>query len=125
VLGAVRHRDLARLDAIAEVCLPPLSLLVGVLALALGLAAALRWQPGIVGASVLVGVLGFHLVVGMALARLAPRAYLSILYAPLYVLWKIGVYLRAAVQRGAMPWMRTVRVAAAPSERDGPMENTR
>jgi cellulose synthase/poly-beta-1,6-N-acetylglucosamine synthase-like glycosyltransferase len=118
--GARRERDLAQLDAIAEVCLPPLSVLAGALALVSALALALRWTPGLVIAAVLVGVLALHGVAGMALARLTPRAYLSLAYAPIYVLWKIGVYLRAAAQKGATVWVRTPRVAAAPAEPSTP-----
>jgi cellulose synthase/poly-beta-1,6-N-acetylglucosamine synthase-like glycosyltransferase len=114
--GAWRMRDLAHLDAIAEVCLPPLSVLAGALALVLGLALVLRWAPGIAIAAGLVGLLALHGLAGVSLARLTPRAYLALAYAPLYALWKIGVYLRAAVQRGATIWVRTPRVAAAPAD---------
>jgi cellulose synthase/poly-beta-1,6-N-acetylglucosamine synthase-like glycosyltransferase len=114
--GAWRKRDLAQLDAIAEVCLPPLSVLAGALVLVLALALALRWGPGLVIAAGLVGLLALHGLAGVALARLTPRAYLSLAYAPVYILWKIGVYLRAAVQRGAAVWVRTPRVAAAAAD---------
>jgi 1,2-diacylglycerol 3-beta-glucosyltransferase len=114
--AAFRERDLARLDAIAEVCLPPLSVLVGALALVVVLALALGWAPGLAVAAALVCLLALHGVAGMALARLTPRAYLSLAFAPAYMLWKIGVYLRAAVQRGAALWVRTPRVATAPAD---------
>lgn len=111
VRGALRQRDLARLDAIVEVCLPPISLLAGLLALVTISALALRWLPGIEGALALVALFALHAVAGMALAGLAPRAYLSLLYAPWYVLWKIGVYAGAAVRRGEARWVRTDRAA--------------
>jgi cellulose synthase/poly-beta-1,6-N-acetylglucosamine synthase-like glycosyltransferase len=114
--GGLRERDLTRLDAIAEVCLPPLSVLAGALALVVALALALRWAPGLIIAAGLAGLLALHGLTGMALARLTPRAYLSLAYAPVYILWKIGVYLRAAIQRGAAGWVRTPRVAAAPAD---------
>jgi 1,2-diacylglycerol 3-beta-glucosyltransferase len=118
--AALRERDPARLDAIAEVCLPPLSVLVGALALVIVLALALGWAPGLAIAAALAGLLALHGLAGMALAHLTPRAYLSLAYAPVYVVWKIGVYLRAAVQRGASLWVRTPRVAAAPGESSVP-----
>ena len=112
--GAWRHRDLARLDAIADVCLPPISALVGLLALVVLGAAALRWGPGLVVASGLVAVFALHGAAGMGLARLSWRAYGALLYAPWYVLWKIGIYCAAALRRGDGAWVRTSRSAAPP-----------
>jgi hypothetical protein len=106
---------MARLDAIAEVCLPPLSVLAGVLAVVIALALALGWAPGVVGAALLTGLLALHGLTGLALARLTPRAWLALAYAPIYILWKIGIYLRAAVRKGAAAWVRTPRVAAVPA----------
>jgi len=107
--GAVRHHDLARLDAIAEVCLPPISLLVGLLVLVVAAALALRWEPGLVLAGALVLAFILHCLAGMGLARLSWRAYGSLVYAPWYVLWKIGVYCGAALRRGEGAWVRTSR----------------
>lgn len=119
VRGAIEHRDLARLDAIVEVCLPPISLLAGLLAaVAIG-AVALWWAPGMIGAGLLILAFALHVVAGMALARLAPRAYLALACAPWYVLWKIGIYVAAAVRRGSDRWVRTSRVAAPSGGADG------
>lgn len=109
--GALRHGDLARLDAIVEVCLPPISLLAGLLALLAACALALGWLPGVWGALALLALFALHVAAGLALARLSPRAYLSLLYAPWYILWKIGVYAGAAVRRGEARWVRTDRAA--------------
>jgi 1,2-diacylglycerol 3-beta-glucosyltransferase len=94
--------------------------LAGALALVSVLALALRWSPGLAIAAALVACLALHGIAGMALAHLTPRAYLSLAYAPVYMLWKIGVYLRAAVRKGAAVWVRTPRVAAAPAEPSTP-----
>ena len=117
--NALRHRDLASLDAVFEVCLPPISLLVGGLALAVAGAVTLRWEPGLIAAGMLVAAFMLHGFAGMRLARLSPRAYLALLYVPWYVLWKIGIYARAAVSRGTGPWVRTSRVATLPSGSSG------
>lgn len=109
--GALRHGDLARLDAIIEVCIPPLSMLVGMLALVVMGAVGLRWEPGLLAAGLLVLALALHGMVGMALARLSLRAYGSLAYAPWYVLWKIGIYVVAALRRAEGPWVRTSRAS--------------
>jgi cellulose synthase/poly-beta-1,6-N-acetylglucosamine synthase-like glycosyltransferase len=114
-LGALRRGDLARLDAIAEVCLPPLSTLIGLLALTGLLALALRWEPGLIGAAVLVAAFALHGVVGLLLANLSPRAYWSLTFAPWYIVWKMAIYGRAAVRRGDSPWVRTPRARTVPS----------
>ena len=109
LLGTLRHADLARLDAAMEVALPPLSLMVGlVVASALG-AALLGSAAGLWLATAMVAALALHLLAGALLARLTPRAYLSLLYAPGYILWKCWVYLLAIVRPGSGRWVRTER----------------
>jgi cellulose synthase/poly-beta-1,6-N-acetylglucosamine synthase-like glycosyltransferase len=111
VRGALRHADLARLDAIVEVCLPPISLLAGLLAVVTVSALALPWLPGKAVALALVALFALHVLIGLVLANLPPRAYLSLLYAPWYIVWKIGLYVGAAIQRGEARWVRTDRAA--------------
>jgi 1,2-diacylglycerol 3-beta-glucosyltransferase len=112
VRASIRRRDLASLDAIAEVCLPPISLLAGVLVPVLAAAIFLRWTPGLVVVGLLLLAFLLHGAAGMALARLSPRAYLSLLYAPWYIVWKIGIYAGSALRRGDGPWVRTSRAPA-------------
>ena len=50
-----------------------------------------------------------HLVAGMLLARLSMRAYLSLLVAPVYIVWKCWVYFVALLGRGGGGWIRTGR----------------
>jgi cellulose synthase/poly-beta-1,6-N-acetylglucosamine synthase-like glycosyltransferase len=109
--GAWRHHDLARLDAIAEVCLPPISVLVGLLVVVVSGAVALHWGPGLLAAGGLMAVFALHGMAGMGLARLSWRAYGSLLYAPWYVLWKIGIYCHATWARGTGAWVRTSRLS--------------
>lgn len=107
--GFLRDGDLARIDAALEVMLPPLSLMLGAVLLALLAAIALRSTSGGVLGILLLLLLSIHIVTGAALARLTPRAYLSLLRAPLYVVWKCWVYLVALVERTSKPWVRTER----------------
>lgn len=108
--GIFRRGAAARLDALIEVALPPLSLMVGLILLC-SLGAALLPSPltlGLVAAMTL--ALGLHVLVGASLARLSARAYLSLWRAPLYIVWKCWVYTAALVGRGASGWVRTERV---------------
>ena len=108
--GLPRSRDLARLDALLEIVTPPLSLLVGLTVISALCAALLRSPVALALAGVMVLALALHVVVGAALARLSPRAYLSLLRAPLYIAWKCWVYTVALVGRGTTGWVRTERI---------------
>ncbi|HEY7782703.1 MAG TPA: glycosyltransferase family 2 protein [Ktedonobacterales bacterium] len=116
--GALRRGDLAQLDAIAEVCLPPLSMLIGALVATGVLALALRWEPGLIGAGALAAGLAVHGVVGLVLADLSPRAYWSLTYAPWYIVWKIAIYGWSLPRRGDAPWVRTPRARTLPTASD-------
>jgi cellulose synthase/poly-beta-1,6-N-acetylglucosamine synthase-like glycosyltransferase len=110
--GFVRTGDLARLDAALELALPPLSMVVGAVACCCAFAAVLRWWPGLVLALALALALGVHVLVGAALARLSAREYLSLLRAPVYIVWKCWVYALVLLRRGSGSWIRTQRAGA-------------
>ena len=108
--AAIGRRDASSAAALFELALPPLSLLVSlelsltVLAMAFASQAALA-----VASSALVGLL-VYVVVGFALSGLRPRAYLALLHAPGYVLWKVALYAREALRRAEpRQWSRTSR----------------
>jgi hypothetical protein len=84
---------------------------VGLLVVVAVGAVAVHWLPTTAGALALLALFALHAITGMALARLSPRAYLSLLYAPWYIVWKIGVYAGAALRRGEARWVRTDRAA--------------
>ena len=50
-----------------------------------------------------------YLLTGMWVARMPPRAVLSLLRAPFYIVWKLGVYAVMAVTRSSGGWKRTER----------------
>lgn len=112
IRGFLRTGDSARLDVAMELALPPLSMMVGAVGCCCALAVALRWGPALWLALALLVALGLHVAAGAALARLSPRAYLSLLRAPVYVVWKCWVYVAALLGRGSAPWIRTQRVDA-------------
>lgn len=105
----VRRRSLLRLDAVAEQCIPPLSVpfaLSGLcLVASLGLGASL---PAALAALSLGGLV-VHLLIALVQVRAPLSAYLALSYAALYVAWKLGLYGRALVTRRTLPWIRTPR----------------
>lgn len=107
--AALRKRSFLLLDAAIDQLIPPLSLLVAggsgalILGLVLGSATA-AW----LGATTLLG-LALYLFTGLVLARAPGRVYLALLYTPLYLVWKIGLYLRVLAGRDRQGWVRTAR----------------
>jgi cellulose synthase/poly-beta-1,6-N-acetylglucosamine synthase-like glycosyltransferase len=112
---ALRRRDVMRFDAVAEALVPPFSVLMGLSGLSFALTAVLKlraaWR---LSALVLLGQLGYTLV-GLRLAGAGVRAYLALLMAPVYIIWKLWIYAIAAIGlRGESNWVRTERRAAPP-----------
>ena len=108
--GLLRSGAGARLDALMEIALPPLSLMVGLTLLCALCAAVLISPVGLALAAAMTLALGLHVLVGAGLARLSVRTYLSLWRAPLYIVWKCWVYTVALVGRGTTNWVRTERV---------------
>jgi 1,2-diacylglycerol 3-beta-glucosyltransferase len=118
LLGSgIMRWDWPRLNAALELAIPPLSVLflltavvlVGSLALGLVVPAALAFVA-LAGQSA-------YVVVGLARAHVPLRWWLSLVYVPLYVLWKGRLYLSAVLARQPLPWVRTSR--HRPLARDG------
>ena len=92
---AVRHRDLACLDAAWFLATPPFAL--AALSLLAGAAVAAVGGVWSVAAAFGAGLLALAVVLmtGLIQARVAPRTWLALLAAPLYIVWKAVVQLRA------------------------------
>lgn len=111
--SGLRQRDLAQLDAAAEIIVPPLSVIVLLVALCAVAAVLLGWTPTLWIVGGLIAALILHVVAGGILARLSARAYLSLLVAPVYICWKCWVYFAALLGRSGGGWIRTGRGQAA------------
>jgi len=108
---ALRRRNPAILDALTEQLVPPLSVLT---------AATTAWfifsrfvgRGGVraLASGVMIGQLGYVLT-GLWLVRARPRVYVALLGAPVYIVWKVWIYLLAAVNLGDARWVRTSRSA--------------
>jgi len=111
LLTGLRSGDAVQVDAAVEQLIPPLSVPVVLAGAALGAGLLLRSR-------LTVGLAGFSLagqicyvLAGLALVRAPWRVYRALTYAPAYVAWKVWLYARAIVTRGAGRWIRTARTA--------------
>jgi cellulose synthase/poly-beta-1,6-N-acetylglucosamine synthase-like glycosyltransferase len=113
LVEGARRRSLMLLDLAADLLVPPLTYIV--LAAALGLAASLVWLALGRGAwcavvpwcAAWVG-LAAYLARGLMLARAGPRVMVDLLWAPLYMVWKVVLAIRAP-PRADEEWIRTAR----------------
>lgn len=122
LLDALRHRSLLRFDAAVEQLIPPLSIpfaLAGLIVLA-GLALALVGHGGALPLALAAGSLAgqvAYLLAALALVR-APRSrYLALGKAPIYIAWKVSLYICALAHRQSSEWVRTSRAPSTTSAR--------
>lgn len=111
-VGGVRHHDLTRLDALAELLVPQLSML-GLWYLLL-LPVTLLWGSAPERIGVILLALGLGMYVGSAFVLLRPptQVYRALLYAPWFALRKAWIVLFARhQQRYTRTWVRTSRTA--------------
>ena len=110
---AFRRRRFAPFDAAMEQLIPPtavLTALIGACTLAgvaLGLLGA-GWAGAWAGLALLAGE-AIYLIIGLLLARAPARVWLALLYAPVFVVWKVVLYLRVLAGRERQGWIRTER----------------
>ena len=105
----LRTRNPVLVDAVAEQLVPPLSILSGLTALAALVTTVLRVRGAArLARWVLLGQVAY-IVTGLRLAGAAPRAYAALLWAPVYVAWKVWIYVVSAVGIGENRWVRTAR----------------
>jgi N-acetylglucosaminyldiphosphoundecaprenol N-acetyl-beta-D-mannosaminyltransferase len=116
LVTAVRTRDWSRLDAAIDLAVPPLGLLVLVagtgtvlaeLLIAGGVIPGWGLAPWIVACAAIPA----YVFIGLRAAHAPASAYRAMLRAPVFVLGKVGVYLRLARGLRADRWERTERPA--------------
>lgn len=109
LVGAVRHRDLARADAIVDLLVPPQSLLLGANLLTSGLAASLRARTALrLALLATFGQLTFVLV-GLRVAGAPATTFRALLWTPRLVLQKLGIASTLLAGRGPRDFSRTPR----------------
>ncbi len=106
---AAERRSFVLFDAAVEQIIPPFSILVAATGGALLAALALR-RPGLAAsAALLLLVQGLYILAGLVIARVPRRVYQALLYAPVFVAWKVWLYIKVLLGRDHSGWVRTAR----------------
>nr|WP_217911093.1 exopolysaccharide biosynthesis GT2 family glycosyltransferase EpsU [Myxococcus sp. AM011] len=117
---ALKQRSGLLLDLSMDVLVPPLSQLVLAAVGSAVAAAVLVWLSGgtAVWASALAGFalmsLGAYVLRGWWVSGVGPRGLLDLAWAPVYVVWKVGLMLRGPGAEKRGEWVRTSREAERP-----------
>jgi cellulose synthase/poly-beta-1,6-N-acetylglucosamine synthase-like glycosyltransferase len=115
----LRRRDPVVIDAAIEQLIPPLSVGLSV-ALACAVIGFFLGDWIVTGIACFAAAgLGIHVVAGLVAVRAPARAYRSLIAAPVYVLWKVALYVRALLGRADGPWVRTQRSTGPVSDAGG------
>ena len=113
---ALAKADLVALDRALDLLIPPLALLV--IALVAGTLVSAGWwwwlggpllAAGLIGWLGLLAGMGLFVFGGLAVARAPRYAYLALLFAPVYVIWKMRIYAKMLFRRVPREWIRTQR----------------
>jgi cellulose synthase/poly-beta-1,6-N-acetylglucosamine synthase-like glycosyltransferase len=108
--GGIRQRDFVRIEALAELITPPLSLLVAGCLFSFVLSMLIWSWPGLLLSMLL--IVGLMVYIGSAFYLLRPpkRVYRALLYAPTFMLWKLWVYfVLSRSKKHTSEWVRTSR----------------
>ncbi len=120
LVEGLRKRSLLLLDLAADLLVPPLTYVV--LLVAVGFLASTAWiELGrgawwTVAPWCLAGAgLAIYIARGLWLARVGPRVVLDLLWAPVYMIWKVVLATRSTSAR-EKKWVRTARPGEKPDE---------
>ena len=108
----IRKRDLSYFDSALELLIPPFSIFT-VSAIASFCFYLLMNLDGIninfyIWTTVAVG-LGTYIIAGLLLARTSFKVYLSLLYAPYFLLWRMKVIISELYSKKHQKWIKTER----------------
>jgi cellulose synthase/poly-beta-1,6-N-acetylglucosamine synthase-like glycosyltransferase len=114
---AVTKADPVAFDRAVDLLIPPLALLVIALVAPTLINTVLWWWLGgtllafsLLGWLALLVGMGLFVLGGLVVGRAPVYAYLALGFAPIYVLWKLGLYLKMLYQRSVpQEWVRTQR----------------
>jgi len=109
VWDGLRRRSWLQVDAAFEQAIPPMSVPFALAGLAIPVALLLGAGWLAVAAALCLGVYVVHLVAALALVRAPAGIYLALGMAPMYIVWKLGLYARALVGERNTSWVRTRR----------------
>jgi len=111
---AIRHRSIRFFDVFIDLITPPfvnMMLFVSIMTVL----SFLMWIFGWIAPTalwlwvLLIFASVFHLLLGLKTAKADRMLYKSMLYIPIYILWKIKMYIKALSAQREMKWIRTTR----------------
>ncbi len=106
---AVLRRRPASAVALAELLLPPLSVLA-VFSIVLILVTGVIGAPAeFTLARISLAAVGVYIAGGLIAARLPLKAYGALFYAPVYMAWKVWLFVGELPNRAGPAWLRTTR----------------
>lgn len=109
LLHGLRTGNVAEIDAAFEQFVPPLSAPVAIVVCGVVAGLVLGLPVVWLTAAALGGSIGLYIATGLILARVPLSVYVSLLQAPVYILWKLTIYGGALVGRRERAWVRTQR----------------
>ncbi len=115
---SIEQRNFVLFDAAVEQLIPPFSVLAGTSVASLAASLLLSKTPQSAScllhpASKFAGLtlLGqvIYLLTGLALVRAPKKVWLALVYAPIFIVWKLWLYVRVALGLDKQGWVRTKR----------------
>lgn len=107
--AALGRRSFLLFDAAVEQLIPPFSVVTGLSLLCLALALVLGAPGALALAAFIVLGQAVYIAVGLVLAGTPRQVYLALLFAPLFIVWKLWLYLRLLLGVKPRSWIRTAR----------------
>lgn len=105
----IKRRSFLLLDAAIEQLTPPFSILPALSFLCFVLSFALQSNIGLSIAIALIVCQSIHIFVSLVVARVPRKVYQYLLYAPIFIVWKVLLYLRTLSGYEKQNWIRTTR----------------
>lgn len=104
-----RQHNFLLIDAAIEQLIPPFSVVVGLSGGALLLSLLLRMRLGLLLALWSIAGQVAYIFTGLALSHAPRSVYRSLLFAPVFMVWKIVLYVRLLLGIKPKDWVRTAR----------------
>lgn len=107
--AALAQRSFLLLDAAIEQIIPPFSLIAAAsLLLLIGALVLQSISAVLLGGGLLLGQ-AVYILAGLWLSRAPRKVYQALLYAPVFIVWKVWLYLRVLIGLDRKGWTRTAR----------------
>jgi cellulose synthase/poly-beta-1,6-N-acetylglucosamine synthase-like glycosyltransferase len=107
--AALARRSFLLFDAAIEQIIPPFSLVAAASVLLLAGALTLQSVPAILLGSLLLLGQAVYILAGLWLSEAPKKVYQALLYAPVFIVWKVWLYLRVLLGLDRKGWTRTAR----------------